>query len=667
MVRTSATGQPILVVNTDSNYEYVGRLVLDFDANGLINTSTLNSATNGAYASDEAGVDRVYGTDVNPRTVANQNVVAITDALRTVIVSRDSNIFGRTNVFLNGTRNNVRTEETNLGNLSADANLALANQVDLSVVVSLKNGGGIRDNIGAVEAAPGAVDANDVERLPPPANPQAGKEEGDVSQLDIENSLRFNNSLTLVTVTAAQLEQIFEHGVAGTRPGATPGQFPQVGGLTFSFDPLRTAIAFDANGNVVTNGDRVRSLALRDENDTIIDEVVRDGQLVGDPNRSIRFVTLNFLANGGDAYPIDDFIRVNPTFANRVDLAGEDSPGNGNNNGILDPGEDRNFNGILDGPRVTTPGVATFAAPGTEQDALAEYLAASFANAPFESEDVGPDQDGRIQNLSVRSDTVLAPAGLAFNSTTNLFTFNNILTQQDLRFTLTSVNTTSVNEIGVYGVEDDAGTVIDPATGAAILPGQPGYQQAALSQAQVVFSVHPDAFTLLGSDARITRQIGVNSGDRLAFYLVQNSTTDAILSGQPDPVFFASPSFNLGGTNYLQVAAQADGSFTLNFNDGLDADFDDLVLTVQPTEQPQPVGTGLQGSRQQELIDLSGSQAALTANYRVVSEAEYDNTVGLYEVQDAQGTVIDPLTGTPIAPGQAGYAAAALEFPNNSG
>jgi hypothetical protein len=41
-------------------------------------------------------------------------------------------------------------------------------------------------------------------------------------------------------------------------------------------------------------------------------------------------------------------------------------------------------------------GQATFAAPGTEQDALAEYLAANFSETPFAAADVGPEGDGRI-------------------------------------------------------------------------------------------------------------------------------------------------------------------------------------------------------------------------------------------------------------------------------
>lgn len=203
IVKTTASGQPILVLNTDSNYRYVGRLVVEFDDNGIVNTNSINPTLSGAFAADEAGVDRVYGADVNPKQVANQNIVAITDALRNVISSKDNVLTGKTNFFLNGTRSDVRTQETNLGNLTADANLSYAKQTDPGAIISLKNGGGIRDNIGTIASTSGT---QAVEKLPPQPNPLApNKTAGSVSQLDIENSLRFNNGLSLVTITAHEM------------------------------------------------------------------------------------------------------------------------------------------------------------------------------------------------------------------------------------------------------------------------------------------------------------------------------------------------------------------------------------------------------------------------------------------------------------------------------
>ncbi|MBE9180813.1 5'-nucleotidase C-terminal domain-containing protein [Oculatella sp. LEGE 06141] len=381
----SATGQPIAIINTDGNYKYVGRLVVDFDDNGVIIPTSIDANVSGAYATDEQGVAAVGGTP-------DPEVVAITQALSQVIAVQEGNIFGRTEVFLNGTRGDVRTQETNLGNLTADANLAVGQQVDPTVLVSIKNGGGIRNDIGSIDVPTGATNPDDFIKSPPAANELAGKQAGDISQLDVQNALSFNNALALVTLTAQQLLQIVEHGVSQTAAGATPGQFPQIGGLAFSYDAARPA------------GDRVLSLSVKDQSGQLLDTIARDGEVVGDPGRAIRIVTLSFLADGGDGYPFDDFIAANPTFANRVDFLGEDA----NGNGVFDGDErDLNLNGRVDGPVNIAAGAATFAAPGTEQDALAEYLLANFRTMSFNDADTEPSGDLRIQNVAVRRDTVL--------------------------------------------------------------------------------------------------------------------------------------------------------------------------------------------------------------------------------------------------------------------
>ena len=355
ILNTAADGNPIAVVNTDGNYQYVGRLVVDFDENGVIIPESIDPEVSGAYATDAEGVAAVNGT-VDPE------VDEITDNLSEVIAEQDGNIFGSSEVFLNGIREDVRTQETNLGNLSADANLAIARETDSEVVISIKNGGGIRDSIGTVIAPPGSTNAEDVERTPTQANEIAGKEAGDISQLDISNSLRFNNGLSLLTVTADELLEIIEHGVSATEDGATPGQFPQVAGIEFSFDPS------------LAPGNRVQSLAIKDESDNIIDTVVEDGELVGIGDRTFRLVTLGFLADGGDDYPFPD--------RDRVDLALEED--------------------------AARTGEATFAPDGSEQDALAEYLVDNYSETPFSMEDVSRELDNRIQNLDFGEDTVLS-------------------------------------------------------------------------------------------------------------------------------------------------------------------------------------------------------------------------------------------------------------------
>jgi 2',3'-cyclic-nucleotide 2'-phosphodiesterase (5'-nucleotidase family) len=375
-LRISATEQPVLVVNTPANYRYVGRLVVEFDADGMVDVASLNPFITGAYATDQTGIDTLFGgVEIDASQFADPRVVAITDGIRNVIASKDNNLFGATEVFLNGTREFVRTEETNFGNVTADANLALAQAIDPTTVISIKNGGGIRDNIGSVSAAPGAVDPNDVLRLPPqPSALSPDKPVGAISQLDVENALRFNNTLSLITLTATQLKEVMEHAVAATTPTGTPGQFPQIGGFAFSFDPTGTA------RTAATPGSRVNSLALIDANGNATEAVVIEGQVVGDPDRTFRLVTLNFLADGGDSYPFAEIIAANADLADRVDL--------------LQVGD--------------RSGAATFADTGSEQDAFAEYMLANFGSVPFSAADTSRADDTRIQNLNFRNDTILA-------------------------------------------------------------------------------------------------------------------------------------------------------------------------------------------------------------------------------------------------------------------
>jgi 2',3'-cyclic-nucleotide 2'-phosphodiesterase (5'-nucleotidase family) len=366
----SADGSPTAIVSTDGEYSYVGRLVVTFNTQGEIIPSSIDPNVSGAFATTEAVVNSVWsGLSGDPFDNGSKGdrVRELTGAVQDVVISKDSTIFGATNVFLEGRRTAVRTEETNMGNITADANLFYAQAVDPTVTVSIKNGGGIRNPIGEV-----LQEGDEAQLVPPPANELSGKQEGQISQLDIENTLRFNNGLTLLTVTAAELKQILEHGVAATEEGATPGQFPQVSGLSFSFDPAQQAIEFDDDFNVVADGQRIRSLVIKNPDGSILDTIVRDGQVVGDPNRAIRLVTLNFLAGGGDGYPFEAFGE------NVVDLVQED----------------------------VRDGFATFADTGSEQDALAEYLAVAFGGEPYSLEELPPEEDRRIQNLAEREDGV---------------------------------------------------------------------------------------------------------------------------------------------------------------------------------------------------------------------------------------------------------------------
>ncbi|WP_341884404.1 esterase-like activity of phytase family protein [Synechococcus sp. UW140] len=352
-----------LIVNTDNEYTYLGRLVVDFDSNGVINPASINPSISGAYAATAANAARAWGvTEAELATTAfaegtkAENVQDLTDAVQAVISSKDGQLWGYSNVYLEGERNIVRNQETNLGNLSADANLAYAKSIDPTVVLSLKNGGGIRSQIGSIDVVSGL-------KTPTTSNPAANKPAGAISTLDIENSLRFNNALSLVTVTATKLKELLEHGVAAT---PNQGRFPQVSGVSFSYDLTKPA------------GSRIVSATIEDSEGGDLDVVVLGGNLVGDPNRSFRMVTLNFLAGGGDSYP---FAKDN-VGENRIDLLKTGAPKSGS---------------------------ATFADNGSEQDALAEFLKINYPTLQnaFSKSETTDILDTRIQNLAVRGDEVI--------------------------------------------------------------------------------------------------------------------------------------------------------------------------------------------------------------------------------------------------------------------
>ncbi|HEV7268762.1 MAG TPA: 5'-nucleotidase C-terminal domain-containing protein [Falsiroseomonas sp.] len=260
----------------------------------------------------------------------------------------------------------MRNQETNLGNITADANLLAAQDAlgDGVFVGSLKNGGGIRAQIGAVDVVTG-------DKEPPLANSGAGKPAGGVSTLDIENSLRFNNLLMVFDTDAAGLKAILEHGVASL---GGQGRFPQLGGISFSYDPDAPA------------GGRVQNIAVIDEAGTVIARVIENGTASPDAPAAISMVALNFLANGGDGYPV----KANAS----------------------------NFRYLLADGTLSAPldEALDFTAAGNipagvlgEQKAMQEFMAARHATpgTAFNQADTAEAGDTRIQNLNARGDTVL--------------------------------------------------------------------------------------------------------------------------------------------------------------------------------------------------------------------------------------------------------------------
>lgn len=372
---TDADSSTTLIVNVDGDYKYLGRLVVAFDDTGHIIIESLDEALNGAWASTPANVTASGGT-------ANVQVVDTRDAVQTVIETQFENVVGHTDVFLEGRRSQVRTQETNLGNLTADSMVAYAEScTELTNVLALKNGGGIRAEIG------NAVTTGVTTEFFPPFNDGLAVNPGDVSEGHFRGTLRFDNGLVVLDVTGAELKTLLEHAVAETETGATPGRFPQVGGISFGFDTSATA------------GSRISDLWVDTDADNIPDTALYTGGVVqAAASNTYQIVTLNFLANGGDDYPFDTLAA--PNRRQIYATVGFGDPNEGDPN-------------TPDFPVLTACDAgmqSAFSYTGGEQDALAEYFMTNYPNSatPFNIAETGPADDRRIQDLGVIG-TFVAP------------------------------------------------------------------------------------------------------------------------------------------------------------------------------------------------------------------------------------------------------------------
>jgi 5'-nucleotidase len=119
-------------------------------------------------------------------------------------------VVGRTTVELEARSAVGRRQETNVGNFITDAFRA-STRSD----VGLMNGGSIRAD----------------EVIKP----------GPLTERDVLSILPFKNKVVKLEVTGNVLRQALEHGVARSAEDAEPGRFPQVSGVTFTFDARRPA------------------------------------------------------------------------------------------------------------------------------------------------------------------------------------------------------------------------------------------------------------------------------------------------------------------------------------------------------------------------------------------------------------------------------------------
>jgi 5'-nucleotidase len=276
LMATNADGAQVPVVTTNGNYKYVGKLVVGFDKKGEI--VVIDHASSGPV--------RVAGGD-NPDAVPPAPFVQalVVEPVQEAVAALAANVIGESEVALDGRRSQVRSVETNEGNLVADALLWQAKELadDFGVPepdVALQNGGGVR---------------NDDIRGP-----------GDLTELDTFDILPFSNFVSVIeNVSREQFKTLIENAVSRIDPPAEDGgtgRFAQVAGFSFTYDTgdtADTAYLEDADGMVTNPGSRVMEVMLDDGT-----MIVQDGGVVAGPDLTV--ATIDFLAQGGDQYPFRD-------------------------------------------------------------------------------------------------------------------------------------------------------------------------------------------------------------------------------------------------------------------------------------------------------------------------------------------------------------------------
>jgi 2',3'-cyclic-nucleotide 2'-phosphodiesterase (5'-nucleotidase family) len=264
-------GHKVPIVTTSGDYRYLGQLVAGFNDRGRL--VTVKDPVSGPLR-----VSSLVNPDgVKPASYIQKNVVV---PLEAAIAEAAANIVATSDVDLNGLREpGVRTQETNEGNLIADALLWKAAELAPSFgmdppVIALQNSGGIRNN--------SVIPA------------------GDISELDVFGMVPFANFVTIVPdVTPETLKEILENAVSAA-PGAD-GRFAQIAGFEFTYDRTGTAQVIDIDtGAITTPGTRIKDVTLDDATPIIVGGVVQPGA----PNVDV--ATIDFLARGGDQYPFGD-------------------------------------------------------------------------------------------------------------------------------------------------------------------------------------------------------------------------------------------------------------------------------------------------------------------------------------------------------------------------
>lgn len=281
--RVAQDGAPVALVATDGGLHTVGALHLAFDDAGII--TGVEPGTRPWLLDEESLLE----LRVDPDRAMLRLELDTRAALAPL-----QEVIGEVDVWLEGRRELVRNQETNLGSLSADALLRAARLEYPDVVAAFRNSGAIRDSIGTVDAR----------------QRRQGKA---ITLLDLKSALRFDSKVVVAELSHAALATTIEAALVGA--GSGQGRFPQVSaGVEVVYATNGRDQRVVVKDGIITAlqepGTRLRRLVVPGPDGPVV--VVDDG-VVRTPDRTVRIATIDYLAGGGDGWFAPDRPIVLPT------------------------------------------------------------------------------------------------------------------------------------------------------------------------------------------------------------------------------------------------------------------------------------------------------------------------------------------------------------------
>lgn len=232
----------------------VGNAYLTSTGTKLANVGVVDIAPDGTITTSNVPLDTL--------TTENADTAAVIQRIQQQIDADYGAVFAQSEVQLNGEKAQVRTGETNLGDLITDAMLWQAGTLGEKVDAAVNNGGGIRASLSV----------------------------GGLTKKDINTVLPFGNTLYLVKLTGAQLLEALEASTCSLPESI--GAFPQVSGIEYT---VNTGAKFSSTenypGSTYGKPNAVNRVTIQSV-----------GGAAFDPAETYSIVTNDFLGAGGDTY-----------------------------------------------------------------------------------------------------------------------------------------------------------------------------------------------------------------------------------------------------------------------------------------------------------------------------------------------------------------------------